>query len=255
MKHLFIIPFFLISFFTFGQNSSNSSIQISDVPHDSLPKFIIKMGKTTYPLDTVPDSINPNWIKKFEVLKSKELRNIYGNGNGIILMYPYKRYFKQIRSLLDTTLNNQKQITKQTLDSIYIKALNNQFDLLLSSGQKFIEPNEQTERIKNSFDHNSVYKFLSSKELFNYTYKHGKTLKLYRIMHKQISNDTIDIQFGNLTLTVKKGFSIKNGLHFRKANYVLDSDVTNRYIPDFRFVYNKEEKTWNIVDGKHKLSN
>jgi hypothetical protein len=61
------------------------------------------------------------------------------------------------------------------LDSIYIKALNSRFDLLLSSGQKFLEPNEQTERIKNNFSQNSVYKFLSSDELFDYTFKHGKT--------------------------------------------------------------------------------
>ena len=49
----------------------------------------------------------------------------------------------------------------QTLDSIYIKALNSRFDFLLSSGTKFIEPNEQTERIKNNFK-NSCGAFIRS---------------------------------------------------------------------------------------------
>ncbi len=35
------------------------------------------------------------------------------------------KYFKQISSLLDTIPNNQEQIDKQSLDSIYIKALKN----------------------------------------------------------------------------------------------------------------------------------
>ena len=212
------------------------------------------MNESEYFLDTVPDSLNPNWIEKIEVLKSEQQKYIYGNGNGIVLIYPHKKYFKQISLLLETILNNQKQIDKQTLDSIYIKALNSRFDLQLSSGQKFIEPNEQTERIKHNFDHNSVYNFLSADELFDYAYKHGKTLKLYRVTHKQISKDTIDINFGDLSLSVKKGVFFKNGLHFREANYSLACGGTNGYIPDFRFVYDKEKNIWKIIGGTHKLT-
>ena len=211
------------------------------------------MDETEYFLDTIPDSINPNWIEKIEVLKSEEQKYIYGNGNGIILIYPKKKHFEQISFLLKTTPKNQEPIDKQTLDSIYLKALNSRIDLQLSSGWKFIEPNEQTERIKNKFDQNSVYKFLSSDELFDYAYKHGKTLKLYRVTHKQISNDTIDINFGDLALEVKKGIFFKNGLHFREANYSIACGGTNGYIPDFRFVYDKNNKTWKIIDGRYKL--
>lgn len=107
MRYLFTILFFLISFFTFGQNSSDSSIQMNSVSHDSLPKFIIKMNETIYFLDTIPVSIHPNWIKKYEVLKSKKQGNMYGNRNGIILMYPYKKHFNQISLLLETTRSNQ----------------------------------------------------------------------------------------------------------------------------------------------------
>ena len=240
MRYILTILIFSFSFFTYGKNLSDISVRINSEPLDSLPKFVIKMNETEYFLDTIPDSIKPDWIEKIEFLKSKEQKYIYGNGNGIVVIYPNKEYLEQISLLLKTTPKNLEQVDKQRLDSIYIKALNSRFDLQLSSGWKFIEPNEWTERIKNYFDHNSVYKFLSSDELFDYAYKNGKILKLYRITHKQISKDTIDINFGDITLKVKKGIFFKNGLHFREVNYSLACGGTDGYIPDFRFVYDKK---------------
>ncbi len=252
MRYIFTILIFSISLFIYGQNLNDISARINSEPLDSLPKFVVKMNEIEYYFDTIPASINPNWIEKIEVLKSEEQKYIYGNANGIVLIYPQTKYFKQISLLFDTIPNNQEQIDKQTLDSIYIKALNSRIDLQLSSGWKFIEPNDQTERIKNNFDHNSVYKFLSTDELFDYAYKHSKTLKLYRVTHKQISKDTIDINFGDLALKVKKGIFFKGGLHFREANYTIACGGTNGYIPDYRFVYNKQTKTWKIIGGSCK---
>ncbi len=154
---------------------------------------------------------------------------------------------------ISNTLIFAQEIDKEVLDSIYIKALNHRFDLLLSSGTKFIEPNEQTERIKGNFE-NSVYAFFNSDELFDYTYKHGKSLRLYRITHKQISKDTIDINFGDLSLSVKKGVFFKNGLHFREANYSIACGGTNGYLPDFRFAYDREKNIWTIIGGTYKLA-
>jgi len=154
---------------------------------------------------------------------------------------------------LNTNFIFAQEIENQILDSLYINALNNRFDFLLSSGIKFIELNEQTNRIKSNFSQ-SVYRFLSSDELFDYTYKNGKTIRLYRMTHNLISNDTIDINFSSLTLKVKKGIFIKNGLHFRYANYSIDCGGTNGYIPDFRFVYNKLTDSWQIVGGRYKIS-
>ena len=251
MRYLFTILIFSISFLSSGQDVNDINVRINSEPLDSLPKFVIKMDKTEYFLDSIPNSINPNWIEKIEVLKSEEQKYLYGNRNGIVLIYPHKKYFKQISSLLETIPNNQEQIDKQTLDSIYIKALNSRLDWQLTSGQKFIEPNEQTEKIKNNFIH-FPYGFLSSDELFDYAYKHGKTLKLYRVSHKQISKDTIDINFGDLALKVKKGIFFKNGLHFREANYTIACGGTDGYIPDYRFVYDKQAMTWKIVGGRCK---
>ena len=252
MRYIFSILIFSLSLLAYGQDKNDINVRINNEPLDSLPKFVIKMDKTEYFLDSIPNSINPNWIDKIEVLKSEEQKYLYGNGNGVVLIYPKKKYFKQISTLLETIPNNQEQIDKQTLDSIYLKALNSRIDLQLSSGWKFIEPNEQIDRIKNNFDHNSVYKFLSADELFDYAYKHGKSLKLYRVTHKQISNDTIDINFGYLALKVKKGIFFKNGLHFREANYSIACGGTNGYIPDFRFVYDKETNNWKIIGGNCK---
>lgn len=253
MRHIFTMLIFSLSLLAYGQDKKDINIRINNEPLDSLPKFVIIMDKTEYSLDSIPNSINPSWIDKIEVLKSEEQKYIFGNGNGVVLIYPKKKYFKQICSLLETIPKDQEQIDKQTLDSIYLKALNSRIDLQLSSGWKFIEPNEQTERIKNNFDQNSFYKFLSSDELFDYAYKHGKTLKLYRVTHKQISKDTIDINFGDLALKVEKGIFLKNGLHFREVNYSIACGGTDGYMPDYRFVYDKQTKTWRIIGGRYKL--
>jgi hypothetical protein len=145
-----------------------------------------------------------------------------------------------------------QEIDKLTLDSIYIKSLNSRYDFLFTSGERIIELNERTERIKNNFVH-SGYVFYSADELFDYAYKHGKTIKLYRITHKQVSKDTIDVNFSELSLTVKKGLFFKNGLHFKEAHYSIGCLGTEGYKPDFRFAYDMTNKTWIIIGGRYKL--
>jgi len=119
MRYIFTILIFSISFFTYGQDLVGYSVRVSDVPLDSLPKYVIKMNEVEYLLDSVPDSIKPNWIERIEVLKREE-QNIYGNDNGVVLIYPKKKYFEQINKLFKATLKNQEPIDKQTLDSIYL---------------------------------------------------------------------------------------------------------------------------------------
>ena len=55
-----------------------------------------------------------------------------------------------------------------------------------------------------------------------------------------------------MALKVKKGIFFKNGLHFREANYSIACGGTNGYIPDFRFVYDKETNNWKIIGGNCK---
>jgi len=127
MRYIFTILIFSISFFTYGQDLDGYSVRVSDVPLDSLPKYVIKMNEVEYLLDSVPDSIKPNWIERIEVLKREE-QNIYGNDNGVVLIYPKKKYFEQINKLFKATLKNQEPIDKQTLDSIYFSCFDINYD-------------------------------------------------------------------------------------------------------------------------------
>jgi hypothetical protein len=82
------------------------------------------MNETEYFLDSIPDSINPNWIDKIEVLKSETQKYIYGDGNGIVLIYPKRKYFEQISLLLESNPNAQKV---KDSDSIKIEKIVNNF--------------------------------------------------------------------------------------------------------------------------------
>jgi len=79
MRYIFTILIFSISFFTYGQNLNDISVRINNEPLDSLPKVVIKMDKTEYFFDSIPNTINPIWIEKIEVLKSEEQKYLYGN--------------------------------------------------------------------------------------------------------------------------------------------------------------------------------
>lgn len=124
MRYIITILIFSISFLTFGQNLNDISVRINNEPLDSLPKYVIKMHETEYFLDTISASINPNWIEKIEVLKSDAQKNIYGDGNGIVLIYPHKQYFKQIKLLLETILSTQKQTD---IDLVKVEEIANNF--------------------------------------------------------------------------------------------------------------------------------
>lgn len=122
MRYIFTILIFSLTFFTYGQNLNDISVRINNEQLDSLPKFVIKMDKTEYFFDSIPNTINPNWIEKIEVLKSEEQKYIYGNGNGIVLIYPKKKYYKQFGLLLESIHSSQIDS-----DSVKIEKIVNNF--------------------------------------------------------------------------------------------------------------------------------
>lgn len=113
MRYIFTILILSISLLTYGQSLTEISVRINNEPLDSLPKYVIKMNETEYHLDTIPDSINPKWIKKIKILKSKKEQYIYGNKNGIIIIYPFKRYFRHISLLLNDSPDEPAQKNRQ----------------------------------------------------------------------------------------------------------------------------------------------
>ena len=150
-----------------------------------------------------------------------------------------------------STVNGQNNSFEPSeLDSLYVRALNNRFDLTLSSGWKYVEQNEYGKRIKN-LDVSERYKFLTEKELIDLSIQKNSTINVYRVLHKTISKDTIDINFGMVNVSAKRGIFFSRGVKFKKAEFSLSCGGTNGYQPDIRFIFNEKKKSWEILSNRY----
>jgi hypothetical protein len=143
------------------------------------------------------------------------------------------------------TLNNvfgqPDPVKTSDLDSMYLKTLKSQFDLMLSSGHKYFRVDKNTERIKDKVNVD-IFKFISENDLINKSIKEKKTISVYFVVHKIISIDTVDINISDASLTAKKT------LWKRKANFAVSCGGTNGYVPTARFAYNSLTMTWDRID-------
>lgn len=153
---------------------------------------------------------------------------------------------------LDQNNDGLNSIEPTELDSIYVKALNSRFLLLLSSGWKYVELNEYGQRIY-KMNVSDRYKFLTDEELIDLSIKKKKSIRIIRLTHKIVAADTVDINFGEVNLTAKRKIHFNNGLKFRKAEFLLNCGGTGGYKPDMRFVFNREKKEWELISGRFKL--
>ena len=64
--------------------------------------FIIKNDRIPYKPGKSP-KINPKWIRKIETITNRGEPSNHGNRHGIILIYPKKRYYEQVKQIF---LNN-----------------------------------------------------------------------------------------------------------------------------------------------------
>ncbi|MGH1387977.1 hypothetical protein [Kordia sp.] len=138
-----------------------------------------------------------------------------------------------------------EKITAETIDNLYVKALNNRFDIMLSSGYTSLEPTAESKRIKNKQVSNR-YKFPSSDELKTRSLQEKRTIRLIRLGHKIISKDTIDINFGNVGYTAKE---VKHSAG-RIQTYIdiaVSCGGTKGYQPSIRFVYDKTKNDWILI--------
>ncbi|GEM_PF-2565621 len=79
-----------------------------------------------------------------------------------------------------------------------------------------------------------IYYLHADRALLN---QKSRSFNLFRISHKIINQDTVDINIGGWTANVKKGFFIRNGkLSFRKIELAAWCGGTMGYIPTKRFV-------------------
>ncbi|WAC02951.1 hypothetical protein N7U66_04800 [Lacinutrix neustonica] len=144
-------------------------------------------------------------------------------------------------------------IKPSELDSIYVQALNSRFDLLLSSGWKYIELNQNGKRIS-KMNVSERYKFLTIEELIDLSVKEKKTIRALRLTHKKIGTDTVDVNFGIVNVTGKRKMHFNNGLKFKKADFALDCGGTNGYVSDMRFVFDRKKNYWELIDEKYKIT-
>jgi len=143
----------------------------------------------------------------------------------------------------DLIFGQSDNLSSAGLDSMYIKTLQSQIDLPLISGHKYFEINENTNRIKNLVGVD-VFKFKTYDELIDEAIKSKKTLTIYRVTHKVISTDTVDVNIGQLYISAKRAIHFNHGLRLKKADIKLSCGGTNGYKPTCRFVFDKTDEKW-----------
>ena len=133
------------------------------------------------------------------------------------------------------------------LDSLYVRTIRAQIGLALSSGYKYFEITQNSERIKDKVGID-IFKFLSQEELIDKSIREKKSITAYRVIHKVISADTVDINIGNVMVTARRSIHFNQGLRTRKVNLSISCGGTNGYEPTERFVHNNKTNEWDKVE-------
>ncbi len=152
--------------------------------------------------------------------------------------------------IIATTGNLAAQIDSSKtadIDSLYVRTLRTQLGMILSSGYKYFEINERTERIKNVVNVDR-FKFLTREQLVNQSIEQKTPIAVYFINYKIVSPDTVDINIGDATLTAKKSIHFNHGLKTRKVNYAVSCGGTDGYVPTERYAFNHTTMTWDKIE-------
>ena len=133
-----------------------------------------------------------------------------------------------------------------TIDSLVVRALRSSAGPVHFGATVYLEPNEFALRIR---DHVAYpYKLIWGKQLFKKARKNkDNSLELLRIAPKVISEDTIDINWGDVSFKARKGIFFWRGLHFRQELYSLSCGGTAGYKPNLRFVYHADSEKWRCI--------
>ncbi len=142
------------------------------------------------------------------------------------------------------SLISQSMVEGRGLDSLYLRALKLRVDLLLSSGYKYFEINKNTDRIKEQ-SISSNYIFVTTEDLIKLSKNKKEGIEVYRMSHKLISSDTVDINFSLFTAH-SKGTDLYCALH---------CGGTIGYHPDIRFALRKNDQVWEVIENRFSSSN
>ena len=151
--------------------------------------------------------------------------------------------------LFSTQIYGQSNnISLPELDTLYFQTIQSQM-FFIQNATFYVEINETTKRLKNIEELNYL-KFVPNDELIKESLKTKKNLKVIRVTHKIISQDTIDINIGYLDVKARRALHFNRGLKFIKADFKLSCGGINGYIPTGRFIYSSSDKKWNQIDNK-----
>ena len=107
MKYFTTILTLIIFFTAFGQEKINSEER-------GFPIIMLVIKSEKYEVDEffaleMLNSLNPRWIKKMEIVKDEKYSQIFGNQPPkAILIYPKRRYYKKILSMLNENTDTIK---------------------------------------------------------------------------------------------------------------------------------------------------
>lgn len=147
-------------------------------------------------------------------------------------------------------IGNAQSVNDTVLNELYIQAINNRFDLMLQSGETYFEINEKVERIKDSIKISNFH-FVDRNNLFKTAIKkENKSMLIYRVLDSIVSKDTIDINFYNLGVRAKRGvYFLKGQVYFKRTYVSISCGGGGGYHPDMRFIYNRTNKKWELVEN------
>ena len=96
IRIIFITTFLWISSLCYGQNGTeNFQMRVSGKP--VYPELILKIDTLEIVLDSISiKTINPDWIKQIEVVKNGKMKNQYDNKDGIVFIYPKRKFWKRL---------------------------------------------------------------------------------------------------------------------------------------------------------------
>lgn len=100
------IVILLLSTISYGQvaqaQDKSKLIEHNIYPPKVYPDIYLTIDTLRIKLDSVSIKlINPDWIKKVVVIKSNKEKNIFGNKNPTVMIYPKRKFKKEILIVLN----------------------------------------------------------------------------------------------------------------------------------------------------------
>ena len=126
MRYFLTILMLAFSLVAFGQEENNLELNRDG---ESSPKIALKIKSIICNLDSISlQKINPEWIGKMEVLKKEE--DIGRDRTGTILIYPKRKYYQNILSMLaeNEGIDINRQISKQIRKQEFVIKAGRGFD-------------------------------------------------------------------------------------------------------------------------------